>query len=82
MNETDRLFLMVKVLGALGGLVGGAISGTILIVLLMIFTGSTFGLTNIWPGTVAGGIIGTLLGFLFPRFGKALIEFFARARVR
>jgi hypothetical protein len=44
----------------------------------MVFTGSAFGLTNIWPGTVIGAIIGTLLGFLFPRIGKSLIGLFAR----
>lgn len=55
-------------------MVGGAISGTILVVLLLVFTGSTFGLTNIWLGTVAGAVIGTVLGFLFPRVEKALIE--------
>ena len=78
MNVDDRLFLVVRVLGTVGGLIGGAVSGTILIVLLIVFTGSTFGLVNIWPGTVAGAIIGTGLGFLFPRIGKALIGFYAR----
>jgi len=38
-------------------------SRTILIVLLMVFAGSTFGLTNIWPRTVVGAIMGTVLGF-------------------
>jgi hypothetical protein len=77
MNEDDKIFLMVRVLAAGGGLVGGAISGTVLIILLMIFTGSTFGLTNIWPGTVGGAIAGAVLGFLYPRIGKTLIEFFS-----
>jgi hypothetical protein len=80
MNEDDKLFLVVRVLAAGGGLVGGAISGTILIVLLMVFTGFTFGLTNIWPGTVGGAIVGAVLGFLYPRIGKALIGFFARVQ--
>ncbi len=78
MNEGDNLFLLVRFLAAGGGLIGGAMSGTILVVLLMVFTGSAFGLTNIWPGTVIGAIIGTLLGCLFPRIGKSLIGLFAR----
>ena len=77
MNADDKVFLPLRFLGAAGGLVGGAMSGTILIILLIIFTGSTFGLTNIWPGTVAGAIIGTTLGFLSPRIGKFLIGLFA-----
>ena len=76
MNEEHKLFLVVRFLAAGGGLVGGAISGTILVVLLLVFTDSTFGLTNIWPGTVAGAVIGTVFGLLFPRVGKALIELF------
>jgi hypothetical protein len=80
MNEDDRLFLIVRFLAAAGGMLGGSMSGTILIVLLMVFTGSTFGLANIWPGTVIGAIVGAVLGFLFPRIGKALIGFFARVQ--
>ena len=56
MNEGEKLFLLVRFLAASGGLVGGAMSGTILIVLLMVLTGSTFGLSNIWPGTVTGAM--------------------------
>ena len=78
MNADDKLFLVVRCLAAGGGLVGGAMSGTILIVLLMVLTGSTFGLNYIWPGTVAGAIIGTALGFLYPRIGKFLIDLFTR----
>ena len=80
MNEDDRLFLVVRFVAAGGGLIGGAMGGTILMALLMVFTGSTFGLSNIWPGTVVGAIIGAVLGFLFPRIGKALIGFFARVQ--
>jgi len=80
MNEDNKLFLVVRLLAAVGGLVGGAMSGTILIVLLIVFTGSTFGLTNIWPGTGIGAIVGMALGFFFPRIGKALFGFFARVQ--
>jgi hypothetical protein len=79
-EEGDKLLFVVRLLAAGGGLVGGAMSGTILIVLIMVFAGSTFGLLNIWPGTVVGGIIGAGLGFLFPRIGKVLIGFFARTK--
>ena len=77
-DEDDNLYLSVKLLGACGGLVGGAVIGTILIILVMVFTGSTFGLTNIWPATVSGAVIGGVLGFFFPRIGKVLIELLAR----
>ena len=80
MKEEDRLFLIVRFLGAGGGMVGGAMAGTVLIVLLIVFTGFPFGLINIWPGTVVGAIIGSVLGFLFPRIGKALIGFLARTQ--
>jgi hypothetical protein len=80
MNEDDKQFLIVRFLGAVCGLIGGVISGTILLVLLIVFTGFTFGLVTIWPGTVAGAIIGTGLGFLFPKIGIALIEFYGRVR--
>jgi hypothetical protein len=74
MDEDDRLYLTVRFLAAVGGLVGGAIGGTIVIVLLIIAVRSTFGLTNIWPGTAAGAVIGMVLGFLFPRIGKTLFD--------
>jgi len=60
MNEDDKAFLVVRFLAASGGMVGGAMSGTILIILLMVFSGSTLGLTNIWPGTIVGAIIGSV----------------------
>jgi hypothetical protein len=63
-SDSDKLFLVVRCLGAVGGLIGGAISGTIVIVLLMVVTGSTFGLSNIWSGTVTGAMLGALLGCL------------------
>jgi hypothetical protein len=80
MNEDHKLFLLVRLVATGFGLIGGALGGTILTILLMVFTGSNFGLTNIWPGTVGGAIIGAALGFFFPRVGKALIGFFARVR--
>jgi hypothetical protein len=77
MDADDKLYLIVRCLGAAGGLIGGAICGTILHIVLMIITDSSFGLANIWPGTVGGAIIGMVLGFLFPRVGKFLMGLFA-----
>ena len=74
MNENNKLPIVIRVISAIGGLLGGAIIGTIFIILLIVITDSTFGLNNIWPGTLAGGLIGIFLGFLFPRIGKALAE--------
>ena len=80
MNEDDKLLLIVRLLAAAAGVVGGGMGGTILIVLLMVFTGSAFGLDTIWPGTIIGAIVGAMVGFLYPRIGKALIAFFAGVR--
>lgn len=80
MNADGKVILLLRVLVAAGGLDVAAMSGTILIILLIIFTGSTFGLTNIWSGTVAGVVIGTTLGFLSPRIGKFAVGLFAGPR--
>jgi hypothetical protein len=77
MDVYDKLFLTVRCLGAGGRLISGAISGTIVLMLLMMITDSTFGLRNIWFGTVGGAIIRTVLGFLSPRIEKFLIGLFA-----
>jgi hypothetical protein len=74
MNENNKLPIVIRVISAIGGLLGGAIIGTIFIILLIAVTDSTFGLNNIWPGTSVGALIGILLGFFFPRIGKALAE--------
>jgi hypothetical protein len=74
MNENNKLPIVIRVISAIGGLLGGAIIGTIFIILLIAITDATLGLNNIWPGTTAGALIGTLLGFFFPRIGKTLAE--------
>jgi gas vesicle protein len=42
-------------------------------------TGSALGLKTIWPGVLIGGVIGGMLGLLFPKIGKtlsAILDFF------
>ncbi len=65
---------MIRILGALGGLAGGVIIGTILMTLIIVFSGETFGLNNIWPGSLTGAVLGFLLGLAFPKIGKTLAE--------
>jgi hypothetical protein len=74
MTENDKTMMVVRILGALAGLVGGAAGGTLLLLLMIAVTGSTFGLSTIWPGTLAGAFIGLLLGFFFPKIGLRLTE--------
>jgi len=72
MKEDTKLIIFIRCLGALGGLVGGCIIGGILTVLIVMITNSTLGLKTVWPGVLSGGVIGGLLGLLFPKIGKAL----------
>ena len=72
MKDDMKLIIFVRCLGTLGGLVGGCIIGGILTVLVIMIIDSTFGLKTIWPGVLSRGVIGGLLGLLFPRIGKAL----------
>jgi len=74
MNTNSHLPIVIRVLSALGGFIGGAIIGTLLIILAILVSDSTFGLNNIWPGSLIGAIIGAILGSLSPRMGKALWE--------
>ncbi len=53
-------------LGGLGGLLIGTVLGLVLLVLAIMVSNSTFGLTNVWPGGAAGGILGLLVGVTFP----------------
>jgi hypothetical protein len=74
MNEKNKLPIVIRLISAIGGFLGGAIIGTIFMILFTAITDSTFGLNNIWPATSAGALMGILLGFFFPRIGKALAE--------
>ncbi len=72
MKEDTKLFIFIRGLGSLGGVVGGCIIGGILTVLIIMITNSSLGLNTIWPGILSGAVIGGFLGLLFPKIGKAL----------
>lgn len=73
----DSLPLAIRLFGALGGLIGGGILGVLVLILSMIFTDSTFGLSNIFPGALLGAGVGSILGFCFPRVGMVLVGLFS-----
>jgi hypothetical protein len=67
--------LIARFFGTLGGLLLGGLIGALAVILAIVFTGSTFGLKNIWPGAAASAAIGAVLGCMWPRRG---IEAFDR----
>ena len=77
--DDKSLFLVVRLLGALGGMLGGALLGVLVLIVALIFTDSTFGLENILPGALLGGGVGLLLGFCFPKVGKILSDLLANS---
>ncbi len=74
MNQNSHLPIIIRLLGAIGGFLGGGVIGAIIIILVIAVTDCTFGLNNIWPGPLTGGIVGAILGYCFPRIGKKLAE--------
>jgi len=72
----DSLPLAIRLFGALGGLLGGGLLGVLVLILSMIFTDSTFGLSNILPGAVISAGGGSTVGFCFRRVGKTLAGLF------
>ena len=60
---------LVRILGAVGGFLGVALIGIFVMVAVIVFSGSTFGLHNIRSVVLAFAVIGTALGFLFPKEG-------------
>lgn len=73
----DSLPIAIRVFSALGGLLGGGILGVLVLILSIIFTDSTFGLSTILPGALVGGGVGAILGFCFPRVGMMLVRLFS-----
>jgi len=73
----DSLPPAIRLFGTLGGSIGDGILGVLVLVLSMIFTDSTFGLSNILPGALVGTGVGSVLGFCFPRVGKMLAGLFS-----
>lgn len=76
-SVNDSLPIAIRLFGALGGLIGGGILGVLVLVLSMIFTDSTLGLSTILPGALVGAGVGAILGFCFPRVGMVLVRLFS-----
>lgn len=76
MNQEDKPPMLIRVLGSIFGFVCGAVSGTIILLAAIIVARSSLGLSNIWPGSLAGALAGSLLGFFFPRVLKVFITIF------
>jgi hypothetical protein len=74
MNENNKIYVVIRILGGLGGLIGGALIGLIFMVVYIGITDSAFGFDNIWPVTLAGALLGMLLGILFPKIGGAILS--------
>jgi len=62
----DAPTILRRSTNALGGLLLGAIVGMIVLYLVMVLSGSDFGLDNVRPGAVAGGLLGVIVRFVFP----------------
>ncbi len=76
-SVNDSLPIVIRVFGALGGLIGGGLLGALVLLLSIIFTDSAFGLSNIFPGALIGAGFGLVLGFCFPRVGMVLVRLFS-----
>lgn len=76
-SVNDSLPIAIRLFGALGGLLGGSILGVLVLILSIIFTDSTFGLSTILPGALVGAGVGVMLGFCFPRVGMVLVRLFS-----
>jgi hypothetical protein len=76
MNYADKPPLLIRVLGAVFGSFCGAVSGAILLLATIVIARSTLGLNNVWPGSLVGALVGSLLGFFFPRVLKVFITIF------
>ena len=55
-----------RLLSAVVGLLCSGFLGMLALYFLMLLVGSDFGLNNVRPGAVLGGVIGFLLGLRFP----------------
>jgi integral membrane sensor domain MASE1 len=66
--------IVLRLLGAVGGFWGGGFIGIILLVLIIMISDFTFGLTTIWPGAWIGSVTGAIIGFFFPKAGKCLSD--------
>ena len=71
--------LIARFVGTLGGLLLGFFIGAVALILAIVFTGSTFGLKNIWHGAGAGAAIGAVLGCMWPRRAIEALDRFLEA---
>ena len=58
--------ILWRCLSGIAGLLAGGFFGMAALQLLMLLVGSDFGLSNIRPGFIVGGVIGFLLGVFLP----------------
>jgi ABC-type antimicrobial peptide transport system permease subunit len=59
--------LLHRSFSAIVGLLVGGVLGMLVLYLVMLVVGSDFGLDNVRPGFVVGGVLGFVLGLCFPR---------------
>jgi len=57
---------LARFLSAIVGLLVGGVVGMLALYFLMLLVGSDFGLDNVRPGGIFGGVVGLLLGLRFP----------------
>jgi hypothetical protein len=61
-RDDSRIPLMLRLLGALAGLLGGGVLGVFVLIVVMIFTDQSFGLRSALPGGMVGAFTGAILG--------------------
>jgi len=63
----NPLSILWRCLSGIAGLLAGGFFGMAALQLLMLLIGSDFGLSNVRPGFIVGGVIGFLLGVYLPK---------------
>jgi len=66
--------LVNRFLSAIVGLLVGGVLGALVLYFVMLVVGSDFGLDNVRPGFVVGGVLGFFLGLLFPKRGGSWLD--------
>ena len=75
-NMSDRLPIIIRVIGIGGGLFGGGITGGLIFIFTVMLTGKNLGLNSVWPGVEIGATAGGLIGLIFPKVGIKLADIF------
>ena len=65
-RDESRIPLVLRLLGALAGLLGGGIFGVLCLVVGMILFDESFGFRSALPGGVVGALTGAILGWASP----------------